>query len=92
MLGFTFFRLSNDQTGIQNINGVLFLFLTNTSFSNMFSVINSFTSDIPILIKENQDGLYSVLAYFLSKICVDVKLYYETSYRFSNAHIFNLVT
>ena len=28
--------------GVQNINGVIFLILTNTTFGNLFPVLNSF--------------------------------------------------
>lgn len=73
LLGLIFLRLNYDQTGIQNMNGVLFLFITNTSFSNMFAVINAFTAEIPIFIREHQNGMYSVLAYYLSKFFVDVR-------------------
>jgi hypothetical protein len=40
ILGLIFLQLSNDQQGIQNKNGLLFLLITNASFSNMFVVIN----------------------------------------------------
>ncbi len=40
MFGAIFFQVELNQTGVQNINGLLFLFVTNISFSNMFPVIN----------------------------------------------------
>ena len=40
LFGSIFFQILLDQKGIQNINGLLFLFITNTSFSNMFPVVN----------------------------------------------------
>lgn len=40
LFGLIYLRLNYDQSGVQNLNGVLFLLLTNTSFSNMFAVLN----------------------------------------------------
>ncbi len=40
MLGLIFLRLTYDQPGIQNINGVLFLLIANSSFSYVVIVIN----------------------------------------------------
>jgi hypothetical protein len=73
MLGLIFLRLKYDQTGVQNINGVLFLLLTNTSFSNMFAVLNTFPAEIPIFLREHQNGMYMVITYYLSKIFIDVR-------------------
>ena len=40
ILGLIYLRLSLDQVGVMNFNGVLFLFLTNVSFNNLFGVLN----------------------------------------------------
>jgi hypothetical protein len=40
IFGLIYLRLKYDQAGIQNMNGVLFLMITNMSFSNLFAVIN----------------------------------------------------
>ena len=40
ILGLIFLQITLNQSGIQNINGVLFLVISNNSFSTMFSVIN----------------------------------------------------
>lgn len=40
VLGIIYFGQTEDQNGIMNINGALFLLLTNTTFSNMFAVVN----------------------------------------------------
>lgn len=40
LLGLIYLQITYDQQGIQNANGLLFLLLTNTSFNNMFAVIN----------------------------------------------------
>lgn len=40
LLGVVFYGQILDQDGIMNINGAIFLFLTNMTFDNVFSVIN----------------------------------------------------
>lgn len=40
MLGLIYLQLDIDQPGVQNVNGVLFLMLTNMTFSNVFGVLN----------------------------------------------------
>nr|UOU03355.1 ATP-binding cassette subfamily G-like 5 [Brachionus rubens] len=75
LLGLIFLRLKYDQAGVQNMNGIMFLFLTNTSFSNMFSVINSFPVEIPIFMREHQNGMYMVFPYYMAKVIVDLPKY-----------------
>ena len=92
MFGLIYLRLSNDQNGVQNINGVLFLFLTNFSFSYMSSVLNAFPSEIPIFLREHQNGMYNVLSYYLSKIFIEVffilkNLLAKLTYNFSFNYI-----
>jgi len=48
--------------------------VANQSFSNMFAVLNSFPAELPIFIREHQNGMYMVLPYYLSKIFIDVRL------------------
>lgn len=40
LAGLIYLNQEYDQTGINNINGALFLLLTQTSFSNAFGVVN----------------------------------------------------
>ena len=74
VFGLIFLRQKIDQSGVQNINGVLFLFITNNSFSNMFPVINSFPPEIPIFLREHQAGMYRVINYYFSKVISEVRL------------------
>ena len=57
----------NDQKGIQNKNGALFVLLTNTSFGNIFAVVNVFCSELPVFRREHFNGLYRTDVYFLAK-------------------------
>jgi ABC-type multidrug transport system ATPase subunit len=51
LFGAIFFKIKLDQQGVQNINGVLFLFITNASFFNLFPVINLFSAEVPIFLR-----------------------------------------
>lgn len=40
LIGVIFFGQELNQDGVMNMNGAIFLFLTNMTFQNVFSVIN----------------------------------------------------
>lgn len=40
LVGIVYFDQRLDQDGVMNINGALFIFLTNMTFQNVFAVIN----------------------------------------------------
>lgn len=40
LIGVIYFGQQMDQDGVMNINGGLFIFLTNMTFQNVFAVIN----------------------------------------------------
>ena len=40
MLGLIYLQLDLDQPGVMNVNGVLFLVLTNVTLVNVFGVLN----------------------------------------------------
>lgn len=67
LFGLIYLRQKNDQNGIMNINGALFLVLTNVTFSNVFSVINAFCVEQPIFLREHWNGMYRTDVYFLAK-------------------------
>ncbi|KAH3715726.1 protein white-like [Dreissena polymorpha] len=71
MLGLIYLQLDIDQQGVMNINGVLFLMLTNMTFSNVFGVLNSFPLETPIFMREYGIGLYRVDIYFICKVLAE---------------------
>jgi uncharacterized membrane protein len=40
LIGIMYFGQELNQDGVMNINGAIFLFLTNMTFQNVFAVIN----------------------------------------------------
>ena len=66
------------QNGAQNINGALFLILTQMSFSNMFSVVNVFCVELPIFLREHFNGMYRTDVYYLSKQIAEFPIFIAT--------------
>jgi hypothetical protein len=62
----------NTQTGVQAIQGVLFLFVTENTFSPMYSVLALFPQELPLFTREYRSGLYSTHLYYLSKMAAMV--------------------
>lgn len=75
ILGVVYLQQDMDQKGIQNINGALFVLLTNLSFGNIFAVVNIFCSELPIFKREHYGGMYRVDTYFIAKQLVDLPIY-----------------
>ena len=44
-----------DQAGIQNANGAMFMILTNLSFGSIFSICNSFCSELLVFLRSVRD-------------------------------------
>ena len=78
ILGVIYYGQENNQSGIMNINGALFLLLTNMSFSNMFAVVNVFCMELPIFLREHFNGMYRTDVYFLCKQIAEFPLFIIT--------------
>jgi len=62
--------LSVDQAGIQNMQGCLYLVVVETIFTFTYSVFHTFPSEIPVLLREIGNGLYTPGPYYVSKMIV----------------------
>uniref|UniRef100_T1HYU4 Uncharacterized protein n=1 Tax=Rhodnius prolixus TaxID=13249 RepID=T1HYU4_RHOPR len=62
--------LKVDQEGIQNLQGFLYLVIVETTFAYSYSVMHTFPSEIPILLREVGNGLYTPGAYYISKMII----------------------
>uniref|UniRef100_A0A0N7ZS33 Protein white n=1 Tax=Daphnia magna TaxID=35525 RepID=A0A0N7ZS33_9CRUS len=60
---------------VRNIQGALFIFLTNMTFQNVFGVVNVITSELPIFLREHFNGMYRTDIYFLCKTLADLPVY-----------------
>ncbi|XP_018517067.1 broad substrate specificity ATP-binding cassette transporter ABCG2d [Lates calcarifer] len=82
IVGAIFFRVKDDQSGIQNRMGALFFITTNQCFSTV-SAAELFIAERKLFVHEYISGYYRVSVYFLSKILSDLTLRTITSVIFS---------
>ncbi|XP_061685780.1 broad substrate specificity ATP-binding cassette transporter ABCG2d [Syngnathoides biaculeatus] len=82
IVGAIFFRVKDDQSGIQNRMGALFFITTNQCFSTV-SAAELFIAERKLFVHEYISGYYRVSVYFLSKVLSDVALRTVTSVIFS---------
>ncbi|XP_055690663.1 protein white isoform X2 [Lutzomyia longipalpis] len=75
LIGLIFFQQKLDETGVMNINGAIFLFLTNMTFQNVFAVINVFTGELPVFLRETRSHLYRPDTFFLGKTLSELPLF-----------------
>ncbi|XP_037797827.1 protein white-like [Penaeus monodon] len=72
LIGIIYFGQTLTQEGITNINGALFLLLTNMTFQNVFGVVSTFCAQLPIFLREHFNGMYRTDVYFLSKMIAEM--------------------
>ncbi|XP_076242442.1 protein white isoform X3 [Calliopsis andreniformis] len=75
LIGVIYFDQQLDQDGVMNINGALFIFLTNMTFQNVFAVINVFCAELPIFLREHRNGMYRTDVYFLCKTLAEAPVF-----------------
>lgn len=67
-------RLSYSQSGITNRISVIFFVMMTECFSLLFSEIQIFPFELPIVYNEVASGLYRIDAYYLAKTIVGLPL------------------
>lgn len=69
-----------DQQNIQNVEGLMYLIITETVFTFAYAVFHTFPEEIPQLLREIGNGLYKPSPYYVGKILLSVnkKLKYFT--------------
>ncbi|KAL1138055.1 hypothetical protein AAG570_009750 [Ranatra chinensis] len=75
MIGIIYFGQELDQDGVMNINGALFICLTNMTFQNVFAVISVFCSELPVFMREHLNGMYRTDVYFICKTLAEVPIF-----------------
>jgi ABC-type multidrug transport system permease subunit len=63
-----FYHVQGDQAGVQNRNGALFFIVMSMSFNAIQNVILIFPDERPVFLREANNNMYSVSAYFWAKI------------------------
>lgn len=75
LIGVIYFHQRLDQDGVMNINGALFIFLTNMTFQNVFAVISVFCAELPIFLREHRNGMYRTDVYFICKTLAETPIF-----------------
>ena len=74
-MGVVYFQIPNTYSRIQNVSGLIFLSIISQSMGNVFGVLNSFPSQLPVFYKEHFSGMYRTWAYFLSKTFAELPFF-----------------
>lgn len=62
--------LKIDQTGIQNVQGLLYVTMTEIIFGSAYGVLFTFPEEIPVFLRDVGDCVYSPGTYYLAKLLV----------------------
>lgn len=60
--------VSLDQYGIQAVQGVLFILISENTFSPMYSALTLFPKRDPLFMRERQAGLYNTFQYYITSV------------------------
>merc|ERR1719498_1646552 len=71
ILSLIWFQVSNDQNGIPDRAGVLFFMTTNGMMQNVMGVLTTFSTERGAVLREQENGMYRTLPYFLSRVLCD---------------------
>merc|ERR1740129_1589331 len=66
--------LDNDQNGVQDRVGIIFFLSVNSVMQNVMCVLTTFANERGAVLREQENGMYRTLPYFISRILVDVPL------------------
>ncbi|XP_074102486.1 protein scarlet-like [Cotesia typhae] len=69
MAGLCFIGAINlDQLGIQAVQGVLFILVTENAFFPMYATLSLFPQEFPLFIREHRAGMYPTHLYYISRM------------------------
>ncbi|XP_043466847.1 protein scarlet-like isoform X2 [Leptopilina heterotoma] len=61
-----------DQRGIQNMQGLIYLVITETVFTFNYAVFYTFPRELPLLLRDIASGLYNPAPYYFSKVVFSI--------------------
>ncbi|KAK8401171.1 hypothetical protein O3P69_002735 [Scylla paramamosain] len=68
LIGVCYFGVEINQRGIQDIEGVLFIYITENTFPSVYAVLNVFPLELPLFLREYKNGIYRCDTYYISKM------------------------
>ncbi|RCN29167.1 ABC-2 type transporter [Ancylostoma caninum] len=73
--GFVYFGTPINSDTIMSINGILFNHVRNINFMLQFPAVPVITMELPIVLRENANGIYTTTSYFLGKNIAELPQY-----------------
>lgn len=67
ILGAVCFGQEHSEQGVMSINGAIFLMISFLSLPNCLALIDVFSAELPIFLREHSNGMYRTDVYFLTK-------------------------
>lgn len=61
------------QLGVQAVQGALFIFISENTFSPMYSVLSLFPQMFPLFLRETKSGLYNTAQYYIATVIAMVR-------------------
>lgn len=58
---------ANTQSGIQSVQGAIFIMVAENTFTPMYTVLDLFPQEQPLFLREYKSGLYPVWVYYTAK-------------------------
>ena len=56
-----------NQMTIQNLNGLLYIYICESAFPAVYGALTAFPDELPLARREISEGMYSSVAYYLGK-------------------------
>jgi len=72
IISLIWFQVDDSQTGVQDRSGVMFFMVADGMMGNIMGVLTAFGNERGAVLREHENGMYSLLPYFLARIMVDV--------------------
>ncbi|CAI5445588.1 unnamed protein product [Caenorhabditis angaria] len=73
--GFVYFQTPISPETIISVNGIMFNHIRNLNFMLQFPNVPVITAELPIVLRENANGVYRTSAYFLAKNMAELPQY-----------------
>lgn len=77
------------QSGVQDVQGALFIIIAENTFSPMYSVLHMFPEEFPLFHRELKAGLYSTPVYYTARMLALVSVNVNKNSRYNYFTIYN---
>jgi len=72
IIALIWFRVDNDQNGLQDRSGALFFICANGMMQNVMGTLTTFSNERSAVLREQENSMYHTAPYFVSKLMVEL--------------------